>query len=534
MNWLFLTQSRTLSVFYDIFKRYEETGLSGQTGFYVSDSAYYHEFSIRHPEFNNHSKIIARLNEWDIITKARNVEPDENLLRDQEKRLGDPILWNAIVCDRRLYFGGKATLEQNYQTRFSHKQLLAILQTGILEMELLFDRVKPDVVVSFICVTIGEYLAYLIARERKIPFVNLRPTRIQNYFFAGESILEPSRRLRKTYMEMIERIPVDLEQKARNCIDEVRQTHAMYEGVVPSDGKITEKISFGSRVGIGVRKAVRLMERIRYFSRYRFGKYRNDASYRGFLYPTWFVRVKQPIRRKIQKLRLLKQYADLSDLGSLDYAFFPLHKEPEVTMLVYGRPFLNQIEVVRNIARSLPVGMKLVVKEHPAAVGYRPISYYRKLLTIPNVALVPPETKSRDLVQSAKVVAVIGGSVGLETIILKKPLVVLGKVPFAFFPDTMVRYVTNCELLGNEISSLISDYAHNESALVSFIAAVIHESVPIAFYSELLGRRGVYRALKPQDEGSTKDRSLDRLAQYIFEVASGMARREPVRQEMFK
>ena len=49
----------------------------------------------------------------------------------------------------------------------------------------------------------------------------------------------------------------------------------------------------------------------------------------------------------------------------------PKQKEPEVTLLVWGRPYINQIEVARKFARCLPVGMKLVVKEHPAAVGYR-------------------------------------------------------------------------------------------------------------------------------------------------------------------
>ena len=58
--------------------------------------------------------------------------------------------------------------------------------------------------------------------------------------------------------------------------------------------------------------------------------------------------------------------------------------------MVYGRAWMNQIEAIRNIARNLPVGMKLLVKEHPAALGYRSVSFYKKVTAIPNVLLVSP------------------------------------------------------------------------------------------------------------------------------------------------
>ena len=129
----------------------------------------------------------------------------------------------------------KATLEQDYCSRFSHDRMLAILQVGIREMEHLFDRLKPDAVVTFICVTIGEYLAYLIAKKRNIPFLNLRPTRIKNFFFAGESVLEPSEYLKEQYVRMKkESIPSHLLEEVDNYLKQTRMSHAMYEGVVPA------------------------------------------------------------------------------------------------------------------------------------------------------------------------------------------------------------------------------------------------------------------------------------------------------------
>ena len=51
-----------------------------------------------------------------------------------------------------------------------------------------------------------------------------------------------------------------------------------------------------------------------------------------------------------------------------------------MSLSVQSRSYLNQIEVVRNIAQSLPVGWQVLIKEHPASMGRRPVSYYQKLL----------------------------------------------------------------------------------------------------------------------------------------------------------
>ncbi len=190
MNLLFLTQSQTLDVFYEVMLAMGVRTDVGRVGFYVADSAFYDEFKSRRPEISSGS--FELLKEWEIIGKSRVIRPDILRLRAYEEKLGDPVLWNALTADRRIYLGKRATLEQDYGGRFTHEEMMAILQVAVEEMEALFDRVQPDAVIGFICVTIGEYLAYLIAKNRNVPFINLRPTRIKNYFFAGEGVLEPS------------------------------------------------------------------------------------------------------------------------------------------------------------------------------------------------------------------------------------------------------------------------------------------------------------------------------------------------------
>lgn len=513
MNFLFLAQSKSLSVFYDLYKSIRQQGVDGDTGFYVAESSFYDEFKMGRPELDSCEKVVK---EWDIIEKALSQkEPDIDRLKEYEKAYGDPYLWNALLADRRIWFGEKSAVEQDYESRFTHDQMLSLLQVGIEEVEALFDRIQPDVVVTFICVTIGEYLAYLIARSRNIQFINLRPTRIQNFFFGAESVHEPSSRLKAVFDELRGRkLDQNLQQRVEMYLNEVRSTHSMYEGVLPSSGKVKKEEISPNRSGPGFIGKVR--KRWNLFYNCQFGSYRFDTHYMGAIYPTWFNQIKLPWRNRHLNRVLTPLYVSQSDLQKMDYAFYPLHKEPEVTLLVYGRPYLNQIEVIRNFARSLPVGMKLAIKEHPVSVGYRSLSYYKKLLQIPNVVIVDPSTSSRVIVENATVITALCGSIAFEGLIIKKPVVHLGYVPFAFFSKSMVRHVTNLNELSLEIRDLLENHTHDEKALVAYIAAVMQSSVPVDFYSVLLGREGVYSADKADE--SLRSEHLHRLGSYIVNL----------------
>lgn len=514
MNVLFLTQSKSLELFEDLYREMGRAGAVERAGFYLADSEHYSRFLASRPEFESEKHEL--LKEWEILARASQKAPDLNYLKQAEARLGDSSLWNALVADRRIYLGARATLEQDYASRYTHEQMLSILETAIREMEALFDRLKPGLVVGFICVTLGEYLAERIAKARGIPFLNLRPTRMKNYFYAGESVHEPSQWLgERTRQIAAQGIPERIRGEVAEYITQVRGNHAMYEGVIPPPGTRLEKPSQSvikpERPGL-LARAVRFIGKIR---RYSSSELKHDNHYRGPFFPIWFGYVRRPLRIRAIARMFADRYVQARDLAGMEFAFYPLHKEPEVTLLVYSKPYLNQIEVIRNLARSLPVGMKLLVKEHPAALGYRGTGYYRKLLEIPNVLLVDPSVKSRDLVQASKLVAVISGSVGLEAVMMAKPVVVFGHVPFAWLPPTMLRCVKDQAQLDREISDLLLTYRFDESALSAFVAAVFEQSVPVDFYSRLLGRQGVYQIGEGREEQLRREH-LSLLAGYVL------------------
>lgn len=514
MNILFMTQGRSLNLFYQLMLSMGKSITLGDVGFYVTDSYHFSKFIKGDPQIRS----FKLLKEWEILRDSMAVKPDISLLDKYEKKIGRPCLWNAIIADRRIFLGRKYAYSQDYAPRFSHERMLSILQVGLQRIEKLFNELKPDMVVSFQCVTIGEYLSYLFAQARRITVLNLRPVRIHNYFYAGESVLEPSESLREEFENYVKHgIEEQLRNKALAYIKEIRNKNAMYEGVVPPSSKPPVSVkSTKNRFDLSRLKGLKNL--LAGELQYRFGDLRFDNHSSGFIEPFVYNRFVRVWRAKRMEQEFKNIYVKSSELPYRYYAFFPLHVEPEITLLVYSKPYLNQIEAIRLFSYNLPVGMELIVKEHPVAIGKRPIGYYKKLLEIPNVRLANPSISSRELVSNARLITVIAGSIGLEGLIVKKPVVVLGNVPYGFLPDCMIRNAKNPDILGAEIRDLLENYGHDEDALISYVSAVINNSVSVDFYSRLLGRKEAYI---PENSDTTEGDAVrrehtKRLADYLI------------------
>ena len=126
--------------------------------------------------------------------------------------------------------------------------------------------------------------------------------------------------------------------------------------------------------------------------------------------------------------------------------------------------------------------------------------------------------ESRDVINNAKLITMISGSIGIEAIMMKKPVLHFGNIPFNMLPDSMILQAMQQEKLGYEIADLMQNHCHDEDALISYISAVMKNSVPVDFYSRLLGRKNVIGA----DDGDTNTikykEHIGSLADYIINV----------------
>jgi hypothetical protein len=109
----------------------------------------------------------------------------------------------------------------------------------------------------------------------------------------------------------------------------------------------------------------------------------------------------------------------------------------ERPLLIDAPFYTNQIEIIRHIAKSLPVGIKLFVKESPAgnSRGWRKISDYEEIMSIPNVTLIHHSVPSKDLFKKCLLVFTVAGTSGFEAAIYEKPSIVFSKVGYASLPS---------------------------------------------------------------------------------------------------
>tara|TARA_B100001750_G_scaffold100697_1_gene79637 strand:+ start:2596 stop:4164 length:1569 start_codon:yes stop_codon:yes gene_type:complete len=517
MNALFLCQAQTLDLFYDLFIHLRSKKKVEKACFVISDSNHYKKFLASHPSFESEGHLI--LKEWEINQTSENAKPNYELIDSFQKRFPSSNLWPPIIADRRIMWGPNFTFRQDYKSQHSDEEIHSILSTSLYEMDRVMREFKPDFMVSFICTTLLEYLADYFSRDAKIPFLNLRATRVENYMHFAPSVEEPSKVLKDTYknlnLDLVSQS--ELLMKTENFLEETKKSIIKYEGVfLPNQRPPQSKFALPKLKKIFVN--IKEMLKQEYDFRFRFIK--TDRHLPGFIKPIIYRIILNPIMVKRINHYLMGLYVTKDQLGTMDYAFFPLHIEPEVTLLVYARNFTNQIEVVRSIALNLPVGMNLIVKEHPAAVGKRPISYYKKLLEIPNVRLIAPNMETKEIIDSAKLITTISGSVGFEGALMKKPVLLIGHAPYEILPDNMVKRAGDYDKLSECINQLMNDYKYNETAMKTFIYSIMETSVPIDFYTTLLKRK---EQLAFSDNADYEE-EISKLGEYTIRMVNNIKR----------
>jgi hypothetical protein len=504
MNILFTAQSEGLKIFHEVLERIRGPLGINKAGFYVAQSMYYHRFVKLHPEFeSNHT--VAK--EWRIVEESKERKPNLDNIRSYEKAIGNPTLWEPLICDRRIYLGKQCKVKQDYRPRYSHEQMLCILEVALERLEQLLDNVAPDIVVSLDPVTFGDYLLYLFCRARGIPILFFRTTKIENYVEFNEGIYGCSDHVYTLFQEYEKEDTLEDEwiRRAQAYLAGVKKDDIRYEGMIliPSERK----------KGTSKRRLVdSLVRGLRTESEY-FLKYRKDHGIPGLLKPFLYGKLVSPFKAGVHNWKYSKHYISQDQLDSIDFAFYPLQSEPEISSLIWGKSYMNHIETIRNVARSLPVGMKLLVKEHPRALGYRSYGYYRKILEIPNVLLACPDQEVQPIIQRSKLVISVATFVAFEAVIKHIPSVMLGGPrPFCVLPDSMIRYVHSVNDLAVEIADLMENYEYKERSLVRYIAATMRGSVPIDYFTVLLKKKERYG-----DQGIDRfDEEIEKLAQYAI------------------
>ena len=156
------------------------------------------------------------------------------------------------------------------------------------------------------------------------------------------------------------------------------------------------------------------------------------------------------LKKQYRQSFINKNLVTTVDLN-LPFVYYPLGVDLERNLLINSAFQTNQIEIIRHIAKSLPTGFKLYVKENPSQITreWRSISEYYEIMNIPNVTLIHPSFDSQDLIKKCKLVFTITGTSGFEAAFYGTPSIVFTDIGYDILPS--VTRIKDIETLHHNI-----------------------------------------------------------------------------------
>ncbi|AZO75662.1 hypothetical protein [Mesorhizobium sp. M1D.F.Ca.ET.043.01.1.1] len=265
------------------------------------------------------------------------------------------------------------------------------------------------------------HFALFVAQERRAVYIGLGASRLPGRFsvsgdpLADDSVERNFAAIRGGYKT----VEPDVHRWVRDYI-------ANIETIVPDYMKINglERIALIKRYFRRDRLA-KIKALLRHVSDSRTNSFQIGNPLRT--YTSLFLR---NVRRRLKAGTVRGMYQKA--VAGERFLLYPMHFHPEASTSILAGTYLDEYEVIRNIAFSLPEGTRLYVKDHISAWAYPTLDFYRRIRSLPNVRLLGPHEPTKELIKSSVGVITLTSTVGYEALLLKKRVFLYGRVFYEF------------------------------------------------------------------------------------------------------
>jgi capsule polysaccharide modification protein KpsS len=310
----------------------------------------------------------------------------------------------------------------------------------------LCDRYRIDAMVYETVSNAFSYIASLVAHQRGIRYVGFGSSRLPGHVDVTDQAYFRHARTERLYKDIVAgaaRVPRDIRERAAEYVANLDTKRADY--VVSNAFMTWNPLRRYARTDAirAVFEAYRF-----YFSSPRKHEYAFQLPNPLVVYPEQLAR---ETARWAKAVLLKTVYVEQPDLER-PYFIYPLQYHPEASCAVDGAYFNDDLVNIINTSINLPPNHLLYVRDHPHAFAQAPLSLYRRINRLPNVRFVDWTFDSRSLIRSARAVVTSTSSFGFESILLGKPVYVLGHPFYDFHP--LVRRIRSWD----EAFSQFSEY----------------------------------------------------------------------------
>ena len=366
----------------------------------------------------------------DHVILDENRRPDLEYLAGFEEKY-KINLWNIAYADRKFY-------RFNRYYKFSDNEILSILEQTCKLYENVLEESKPDFMIMGLHDSHRNHLLYEMIKFKKIDLLMLGGTR---FGYRGKITSDEK----------------SFGIKKKNSMQKERNSKELLDFLTKYDHS---KLQVENK-----QKYLKKMEknRLRTLAKF-FLEGGNTTSQKHFSrYGTTRAKVFRESINFLFKRRKIQSFIEQNTVKEIKnsdrFIYFPLHSEPERALSIAAPYYTNQIEVITNIAKSLPIEFELFVKDHPSmglkGGGGRKLSFYQDITKLYNVKLLHPKIKRDDILSKCSMVITINGTAGFEAAFFGKPAITFIDTDYSMLP--FVHVIKKFEDLPSTIRNTLKE-----------------------------------------------------------------------------
>ena len=365
--------------------------------------------------------------------------------------------WSLIYSER--WFSE----ERNFFHTFSSNEILNIIESLSRFYLDFLNRIKPDfILMQSAGESITNFLLYHISKSIGIKTLMLMDTHIQNSFVLSDDIFLNEL---KTEFKKIKQNP----SKKINYydIDYIKDRELLKSAITLMSAQSQNTTKFKNKLE-------------RYFQ--QIFESRESLFYNRGKTSSKMLKWRINSSSQLKKRESFINKFTIKSIPTEKFIYYPLAVQPESSTSIRAPYHLNQISIIQNIAKSIPVDYILCVKEHPAqkSKNWRPIEFYDSILSLPNVKLIHPSVKNFDMLKNCKLVTLINATTGLEALFFKKPVIVFADVFYDVV--SMVKKISNFYDLPDAIFESLNSFIFNPEELSFLIDAMDNKNIVIPYW----------------------------------------------------
>jgi len=382
----------------------------------------------------------------DHINKT-NQRPDKKFLKSIEEKCKVDL--KLLVSNERFFN------KFNEFYKFSSDEILLILEQECKLFEKILDEVKPDFLIMAYTTLHHNELFYRICQARGVKILMFRESYLRDRWIIASNDYS------------IDHTEYDVKHNF-GSLSEIQNYVKKYDA--------TQQLSSYTKTFQSSK-----LKYLQSVLKYLFSDNSNVKTHFTYYGRTKFAVLRITLINVIKK-KYRQYFINKNLISNIEnkkpFIYFALQSEPERGLLIASPLFTDQIKVITNIAKSLPNGYNLYVKEHPLMYfrEWRSISYYKQIMSLPNVILIHPSVKSDYIIKRSSLVVSINSTSALEAGFYNKPSITMAEQDFSYL--SFVHQIKTLHALPNAITTSLKKKV-NTSDLNNYLNLIESNSFKI-------------------------------------------------------